>query len=81
VEDGAFVSLWCLWREMNDRSFEDHERTLEEIKSLFFNTYLWTAAFVSSLVISYHDFLILFAHTIQVASLVYFLCTWGVLNF
>jgi hypothetical protein len=43
--------------EMNDRSFEDHERTLENIKSLFFNKlYLWTAAFVSPLVISYYDF-------------------------
>jgi hypothetical protein len=53
--------LWCQWREMNYRSFEDHERTLEEIKSLFFNTlYLWTTGFVSPLMISYHDFLIFF---------------------
>ena len=37
-------------------SFEDRERTSEEIKSLFFNTmHLWTIAFVSPLVISYHD--------------------------
>jgi hypothetical protein len=56
--------LWCLWSEMNDRSFEDRERSLEEIKSLFFNTlYLWTAAFVYPLMISYHDFLILFVFT------------------
>jgi hypothetical protein len=57
---------------MNDRSFEDRENALEEIKSLFFNTlYLWTADFVSALVISYHnllvlsyhDFLVLFAPT------------------
>jgi hypothetical protein len=61
VEDGAFVILWCLWREMNDRSFEDRERTLKGIMSLFFNTlYLWIAAFVSHLVISYFDFLVLF---------------------
>ena len=39
-------------------------RTLEEIKSLFFNTlYLWTIAFVSPLVIRYLDFLVLFAST------------------
>jgi hypothetical protein len=39
--------LWCLWREMNDRGFEDCERTLEEIKSFFFNIlYLWTTVFV-----------------------------------
>jgi hypothetical protein len=62
---------------MNYRSFEDCERTLEEIKSLFFNTlYIWIAVFVSSLVISYHDFLVLFVSTSWVASLVYFLCTW-----
>jgi len=39
--------LWCLWRERNNRRFEDREKTLEEIKSLFFNTlYLWTTAYV-----------------------------------
>jgi hypothetical protein len=49
---------------MNDRSFEDNESTLEEIKSLFFNTlYLWTVAFVSHLMINYHDFLVIFTPT------------------
>jgi hypothetical protein len=53
--------LWCIWIERNDRSFEYRERTLEEIKSLFFKTlYLWTAAFVSPLMIMYHDFVFLF---------------------
>jgi hypothetical protein len=51
VEDDTFVTLsllWCLWREMNGISFEDRERTLEEIKSLFFNTpNFWTVVFVS----------------------------------
>jgi len=52
---------------MNDRSFENREGTLEEIKSLFFNTlYLRIAAFVYPLVFSYHDFLVL----------LYFLFTW-----
>ena len=47
---------------MSDKSFEDHEITLEEIKSLFFNSlYLWTTAFISPLVISYHNFFIVFA--------------------
>lgn len=46
---------------MNDSCFEDRERTLEELKSLFFNTlYFWTAAYVFPLVISYHDILVLF---------------------
>ena len=39
--------LLCLWRKKNDINFEDRERTLEEIKSLFFKTlYLWTTAYV-----------------------------------
>ena len=43
---------------MNDIIFEDHEKSLEDIKSLFFKSlYLWTTALVSTLVISYHDFL------------------------
>jgi hypothetical protein len=61
VEDGIFVPFWCLWREINDRSFEHRERTLEELKSFFFNTlYLWTVAFVSALVLSYRDFFFFF---------------------
>jgi hypothetical protein len=37
VEDSAFMPL-VVWREINDKSFEDRERTLEELKSLFFYT-------------------------------------------
>jgi hypothetical protein len=56
--------LWYLWRESNNRSFEDYKRTLEESKSLFFITlYLWTTVFVSPLMINYYDFLVLFAHS------------------
>jgi hypothetical protein len=44
---------------MNDKSFEDCEGTLEEIKSLFFNTlYLLTPAVIFPVVISFHDFLL-----------------------
>jgi hypothetical protein len=47
---------------MNDRSFENRKRTLEELKSLFFSTlYFWTTIFVSPLLISYHDFSVLFS--------------------
>jgi hypothetical protein len=28
--------LWCLWRECNDRQFEDKERTIEKIIFFFF---------------------------------------------
>jgi hypothetical protein len=52
------VPLLVLWWEMNDRK----ERTLEEILSLFFETlYFWMAAYVSSMLLSYSDFLIRFA--------------------
>jgi hypothetical protein len=32
--------MWCLWRERNGRSFEDCERTIVELKLLFFRTLL-----------------------------------------
>jgi hypothetical protein len=49
---------------MNDRFFEDHDKTLEDLDSIVFNIlYLWTDVYVSPLVISYHDFLVLFAHS------------------
>jgi hypothetical protein len=46
---------------MNDKSFEDRERTLEKLKYFFFNTlFLWTAAFISLSVLSFHDLFVLF---------------------
>lgn len=46
---------------MNDRSFEDNERTLKELKHFFFNTsYLWTNTFVFPFVLNYNDFLCFF---------------------
>jgi hypothetical protein len=43
-------------------NFEEQERTSKEIKFLFFKTfYLWTATYVSRVMISYSNFLILFA--------------------
>jgi hypothetical protein len=60
--DFFFFFINAFQLERNDRSFEDRERTLEEIRSLFFYTlYLLTSTFVYSLVISYHDFLVIFS--------------------
>jgi hypothetical protein len=54
--------LWCLCPKRNDRCFEDCERSLEELEALFLNTlYLWTTAYVSPLMISFYNFLVLFA--------------------
>ena len=54
--------FWCIWQEMNNRCFEDLERSLEAILSSCFHTlYLWTVAHLSPLSISYDDFLTRFS--------------------
>jgi hypothetical protein len=54
--------FWTILREISNKSFEDLERSLEDIISSFFHTlYLWTTAFVSLLTISYDDFLVYFS--------------------
>jgi hypothetical protein len=54
--------FWTIWKEMNNRNFEDLERPFEDILSSFFHTlYFWPAAFVSPLTISYDDFLVCFS--------------------
>jgi hypothetical protein len=38
--------MWCIWREINNCSFEDRVRTMMELKAVFFNTlYHWMTAF------------------------------------
>jgi hypothetical protein len=54
--------LWCVWKEINNRCFEDLERSLEDILSSFFHIlYIWTVAFVSPLLLSFGDFLVRFS--------------------
>jgi hypothetical protein len=54
--------FWCLWRERNNKSFEDLEGSLEDILSSCFHTlYLWTVAHVFPVSISYNDFLVHFS--------------------
>jgi hypothetical protein len=54
--------FWCVWKERNLRCFEDLESSIDDILASFFHTlYLWTMAFLSSLSISYVDFLIRFS--------------------
>jgi hypothetical protein len=54
--------LWCLWRERNDKLFEDKKITIEELISFFFlSLYSWTTAFLAPIMINYHDFLVLFS--------------------
>jgi hypothetical protein len=43
-----YYLLWCLWRKINYINFEDHERSLAELESMFFSTlYTWIAVFVA----------------------------------
>jgi hypothetical protein len=54
--------FWCLWRERNNESFEDVEKTSEELLSSFYHTlYLWTMAYVLPLSFNSLDFLTCFA--------------------
>jgi hypothetical protein len=54
--------MWCLWRERNDRQFEDKERTIEDLISFFFHSlYSWSDAFLAPLTFSFNDFLVLFS--------------------
>lgn len=64
MEDGTYMPFEVFLEERNNRRFEDHERILEKIKSLFFDIlYLWIIAFVSPLMINFLEFLVLFAST------------------
>lgn len=49
--------LWCFWKEINDRSFEDREKTVVELKSFFFKIlYHWIVVLDFNL-LNFHDFL------------------------
>jgi len=52
--------LQYLCKKQNNRNSEDQERTLEELKT-FYSLFTWTIAYLSPLVISFNDFLILFS--------------------
>jgi hypothetical protein len=50
------------YQQKKKKKFKDREKTTGDIISMFFKTlYLWTAAYVSPLLISFNDFLFRFA--------------------
>jgi hypothetical protein len=56
------VFLGSIWRERNNRCFEDLESSLEEIlASLLYSLYSWTTAYLFPLSLSYVDFLSCFS--------------------
>jgi hypothetical protein len=57
--------FWMIWRERNNRCFEDLESAMEEIlASLLYSLYLWTASHLSPLYLSYVNFLSHFSFSI-----------------
>ena len=54
--------FWSIWRERNNRCFEDLECSMEEILAyLLYSLYSWTMAYLSPLSVSYVDFLSCFS--------------------
>ena len=50
--------MWCLWKERNSRCFEDNERSILDLKLLFFRTLLdWLVAMQNQSFPSFIDFL------------------------
>jgi hypothetical protein len=54
--------LWCIWRERNNRCFEDSPRTREELLHFFLVTFFsWTTGWLAPRAISFVDFLSFFS--------------------
>ncbi len=54
----------CIWRERNDWSFEDSERTVKELKDFFLKTLYHRIAAMDLNISSFHVFLDVFSSTI-----------------
>ncbi|KAF5446588.1 hypothetical protein F2P56_032204, partial [Juglans regia] len=50
--------MWCIWQERNDRTFENKERSLEELRALFFRTLCLWAIALDFNGLNFHDFLV-----------------------
>jgi hypothetical protein len=54
--------MWCIWRERNNRCFEDKSRSFEELIHVFFFTlFTWTAGWLAPQVVTFSDFLSFFS--------------------
>ena len=68
--------LWCLWRERNSRYFKDTERSIPDLKLLFFRTLRdWLFALQNKSFPSFIDFLDSCNFLFDFFSLVHSLCT------
>jgi len=53
--------MWCIWREQNERHFEDKETSMVELRKRLLNTlYIWIASYHNLNVFTYANFLNLF---------------------
>ena len=74
--------LWCIWKERNSRCFEDIERSILDIKLLFFRTLLdWFSVWRNHPFSSILDFLDFCNVRFWFVPPVYLLCTWVSLSF
>jgi hypothetical protein len=84
MKDGFILPFMVSLREMNDRSFENHERTMVELKIFFFNTlYLWTIVLEFPNVLDFYVFLDLFPHLTKCLSCMLFVyrdCAFSLFN-
>jgi hypothetical protein len=49
--------MWYIWRERNDRNFEDRERKVTELKRPYFNSlFHWIATYDCFHIFGFHDF-------------------------
>ena len=69
--------MWCLWRERNSRCFENNERSISNLKLLFFRTLVdWLSALRNQSYSSFLDFLDFFKFLYLISlTPVHFLCT------
>jgi hypothetical protein len=57
--------MWCIWRERNNRCFEDSSRSRVELLHFFlFTLYTWAIGWLAPRVISFVDFLSFFSFSL-----------------
>ena len=69
--------MLCIWKERNSRCFKDSERSMSNLKLLFFKTLLdWFSVWLNQPFFSILDLLDYVIFVYDVYTLVYFLFTW-----
>ena len=70
------ILMWCIWREINNRCFEDSKRTIVDLINLFFKKLLdWMFIIEIPFISSVYDLMNAWV-TLFWPPVVYFLYTW-----